>query len=251
MPLARKGSRGNTESMAEDHDGTDALPLAFRGYAREATDALLDRIDESYRALLKERDELHGRAQRAEARLAQHEKQIEAAGRALVRAEQIRADAESAAAAIKAAVAEEAAEIRHRVDDEARAILASAEHQAAALVEQARPRAEVILGQAEAIRAVAEREAANLRDRAQVEAEAVIRDAERRARLLVENARSSLEERQHEAEEFIDEAKERLGSLVQDLISKTRAISDGPSPFAPTHTELASESALDRDRAAD
>jgi cell division septum initiation protein DivIVA len=249
--VVKSAEDGNTVTMSGDQDEEVVLPTAFRGYERQATDALLRRVDESYRTLLRERDQLRTRAERAEQRLADHEEEIRNVGRALLRAEEIQAKADQRLADIDAAAAQRAAEVVDQANDKAAEALQAAERQAAALREQARLQAEAIVREGEFARASAEREAHELAEHASREAESVMREAERQGGLLADDARRSIEVRAHEAEEFLTEAKERLGSLVDDLIGEARAITDLQKPAWHPHRELASESSLDRGRASD
>jgi len=241
----------NNTTVSHDEKADDALPIAFRGYSRDATDRLLGRIEESYRALLTERDQLRARAEETEGKLAEHEGEVAAVGRALVRAEQIRAEAELEAEATVASSAREAAERLAGARAEAEALLAAAESQASALRDGAQLEAEAAIKDAEAARATSEREGQELTERAKRDADAIMREAEARAARLVEDARSSIEERRHEAEAFLDTARERLASLVQDLIVRVQAIPEAAAAPDPGRRGLASESALVRESASE
>lgn len=90
----------------DGHDvvGEWSLPLAFRGYARDATDALLERLEAALRDVLQERDVLSARLSATEALLHDADSELErrrAAEKevadALVLATELRERAEAAA----------------------------------------------------------------------------------------------------------------------------------------------------------
>jgi len=198
---------------SESLPDTDKLPVAFRGYAREETDALLRQVEESYRALVSERDDLRARLETAERErgelereLAEHRKQSRAVGDALIAAERLKAESEQEAAAIRARGEEEAA----------------------------------------ALKAEAERERSGAREGAEREAESILREAEAKAQRLVEEVQRNLEERQHEAEHFLDDTKERLSSLVRDLLGKLGSSQGEAAPSHPDTPEPARDSAIEQ-----
>jgi cell division septum initiation protein DivIVA len=131
------------EASPEGLSGPDKLPIAFRGYAQEPTDELLRRVEQSYQALVRERDELRARAEGAERRneelereLAGHREQTRAVSDALIAAEQAKAASEREAAALKAEAEREHAEVRERADREAQAIVREAQAKADRLVQE-------------------------------------------------------------------------------------------------------------------
>lgn len=180
------------------------LPSSFRGYDRAATDAFLARVEEGYRGLVAERDELLDRLARAESRsealereLSDFREQAHALGRALVRAEELRVEAER----------------------DAEAIRSEAERFASEVQEQAERAAEAAAHEAESTRTLFERQAAEARERAHREAENILSQASRRADDLVVDA-----------EELMNSAKEHLTGLVRDLFERagaTRSREDG------------------------
>ena len=168
-------------------DEQDSLPRAFRGYDRDATDELLRRHEDRHRALRRERDELEAQAQQSQARLdqlehelARHREQVQAVGKALIKAEQVREQSDRASA--------EAA--------------AAAEQQAAERLAQA------------------ESEVAELRARAEHDAAALLRDAEARAAELAQAVQRHLGERRVATEEFLDDLRARLGALVREVVDR-------------------------------
>jgi cell division septum initiation protein DivIVA len=130
------------EASPEGLPGPDKLPIAFRGYAQEPTDELLRQIEQSYQTLVGERDELRARAEGAERRseelereLAEHRKQTRAVSDALIAAEQAKVAGEREAAALKAEAEREHAEVRERAAREAEAIVREARAKADRLVQ--------------------------------------------------------------------------------------------------------------------
>ena len=128
----------------ERFDRTPELPVSFRGYAREPTDALLRELEAVCRALLAERDELRelaGEAERrlkeAEAELVRYRAEALAVSRALVTAEKIKLDNELDAAAIRAEAQQEAARLVAHAEERARAIVGDAEVRAEQAVTEA------------------------------------------------------------------------------------------------------------------
>ncbi|HEV2593425.1 MAG TPA: DivIVA domain-containing protein [Gaiellaceae bacterium] len=200
-------------------NSNNELPSSFRGYDRTATDALLARVEESYRELLAERDQLLERLGRAESRaeaverdLGDFREQADALGRALVRAEELRLEAER----------------------DAEVIRSEAERVASEVQEQAERAAAVAVREAETTRTLFEREAAEARERAHREADDILNQASRRADDLVVDA-----------EELMNRAKEHLTGLVRDLFERagaTRPREDGSKEFREAFDEEPSRS---------
>lgn len=121
------------------------LPIAFRGYACDATDAALARIEAAYLAIVAEREELAARVAAAEER----------AEAAEAEAARLRADVDVVAHAHLAVTrqrAEAQAEIereRRRAAREAAALRDEAERDAADIANAARAEAERLLGELE------------------------------------------------------------------------------------------------------
>jgi len=198
-----------------DRDGK--LPTAFRGYDREAVDRLLGEIEESYRALLSERDGLRAKLEDTSRRLSKVTADLdERAGR-----ERAIADALIEAERLKAGAAGDAADTRGRAEREAQELRAAAEGDAAGIRREAELKAETIVRDAEAAR-----------EQAGTEAGELLRSAQARADRLVDEMQQSLEERQHRAEEVLDDAKVRLGSLVRDLFGRAGAASEDRDSWA-------------------
>jgi len=178
--------------MSDDpFEGTVELPVSFRGYSRDATERLVRQLEETYRALLAERDGLRARAddaenqlgaaarrlQELEQQLALHRGDVEAVGAAVVTAERLKAEYEREAAAMRAEAAQEAART-----------LSLAEQQA----------------------------------------ETIMRDASARAERLVREVEVRLQERRNETEVFLDDTRERLGAIVRDLFTRVTRGPFGP-----------------------
>jgi len=192
------------------------LPTAFRGYAREPVDALLEEIERSYRSLISERDELRSNLEstskalsEATAELDQHAARERAVAEALIEVERLKGEAEA------------------RADEKARELRTAAERDAGEIRREAELQAAAVL-----------REAQSVRDRAETEAEEVLRNARVRADQLVEEMQRSLQERHHQAEEVLDDAREQLGTLVRDLLERI-----GPAEESDVRVE--SESGAD------
>jgi cell division septum initiation protein DivIVA len=185
--------------MSTDHLDRDVdFPTAFRGYAREPVDGLLEEIEKSYRTLLAERDDLRARLADATARLERHVEQQQAIADALIEAERLKAAGEDEVRALKAEGAREIQELRSAAERDAEKIRREAELQAEAIV----------------------RDAETVKAGAAGEAEELLSDARARAARLVEETQQSLEERQHTAEEVLDAARIKLGSFVRDLFDQ-------------------------------
>jgi cell division septum initiation protein DivIVA len=201
-----------------DDAETPKLPVSFRGYDLDATDALLRQLEAGFRTLLAERDRVEGRVAELERELAEHRDQSQAVGNALIRVEELKALSERDARETKEDAEREAGEIRVQAEQDA-----------------------------EALRATVDAEVSEMRATARREAEGAVREAEARAARLIADVERQLQERQHEAEDFLDDTRERLSSLVRDLFGRvTRRSGDGAGTeeFAP---ESAFDSRLDRD----
>ena len=227
---------------ADDFANMPELPVSFRGYDRAATDALLGNLEESYRALLTERDDANGRVAEMETKLtelerelAEHREQSQAVSDALITAEQLKALGERDARILTEEAEREAAEIRARAELDAETLSAAADSHVAEVRSRAEQDAEAILRDAEERRAQAERDA-----------EAIVREAEMRAEHLVDEVQREVEHRQHEAEDFLDDTRERLGSLVRDLFGRVMSKTSANEVHELDENGLAS-SVLDRD----
>ena len=198
------------------------LPTAFHGYSREAVDSLLGKIEDSYRGVIAERDELRGnladtnrRLDGVTAELEDHKRKERAISDAVIEAERLKANGEKQATAIKGEAAGEAAETRRRANQAAQELRTSAERDAERIRREAELEAEAIKRDAEAAR-----------DRAASESDELLRGAQSRADRLFGEMRQSLEQRQHQAEELLDDVGVRLSSLVRDLIDQIGGASE-------------------------
>lgn len=220
---------------ADDFANMFELPVSFRGYDRAATDALLSDLEESYRALLTERDDAKGRMAEMETKLteferelAEHREQSQAVSDALITAEQLKALSERDARILKEEAEREAAEIRTQAEHDAETLRAAADNEVSEVRAAAQHQAETILRGADVAKADTEQQAAETLARAERVADEVVHEAESRAARLVAAMEHDLQERQHEAEDFLDDTKERLSSLVRDLFGRvTRSAGEG------------------------
>ena len=238
---------------ADDFANMPELPVSFRGYDRAATDALLGNLEESYRALLTERDDANGRVAEMETKLtelerelAEHREQSQAVSDALITAEQLKALGERDARILKEEAEREAAEIRAQAEQHADALRATVDNEVSEVRAAAQQEAETIAHGARAAKAQAEQEAGETLARAEREADAILADAESKAEHFVEAVRTQLEARQSEAEDFLDDTRERLGSFVRDLFGRVTS-KTGQDVGEREHSEFASDSPLDRD----
>jgi len=78
--------------MAKASESQFELPVRFRGYDREATDAFFARLKERYTSLTRERDGLQQRVDELESEIEEHRERTKAVGDALVTAQQIAAE---------------------------------------------------------------------------------------------------------------------------------------------------------------
>ena len=181
-----------------------SLPVAMRGYDREATDRLLSQLEQGLEATLRQHGVTLARLKDLEHRVADGQEREEAVTEALVLATQIRADSER-----------EGKEIRDRYVSEAEAIKEAAQRRAEEVVREAETRAQTIVGDAEA-----NAHAFDMR----------IRDAQElaeRIRMHLTNfLRSMLEE--------VDRRNEESASIVGDLLART-----GETTTAGWHSDAA------------
>ena len=212
---------------ADDFANIPELPVSFRGYERAATDALLSDLEESYRALLTERDDAKSRVAETETKLtelerelAEHREQSQAVSDALITAEQLKALGERDGQSLKDEAEREAAEIRAQAEHDAETLRAAADNEVSEVRAAAQRQAEAILREADVAKADTEQQAAETLARAEREADGVLREAEARAESLVEEVRRELRERQNEVGGFLDDTRERLGSLLEDLLGR-------------------------------
>lgn len=192
--LARRPDDRNTVGMSSDDlPRSPDLPTAFRGYARNATDAFLFTLEESFHRLTADRDQLRARVEELGRELAHHEQQVQAVGDALVGAQTIAATARA----------------------------------------QAELKAEEIARDAEARKSEAVREAADIRARAEQDAAATIRDAEATAGRVVAEMQRRFEKREHEAQAIDDArerlssfVRDLLGRVAGGQVEPAATVSD-------------------------
>lgn len=122
-----------------DPDLNGPLPTAFRGYAREAVDRLLEEIEESYRNLIADRNELRSNhaamARRLEdvtADLKSYATRERAVADALIEVEQAKASIAARLVAIEAE-ATHVSKIHTRAQEEARTLMEAARRDAEAI----------------------------------------------------------------------------------------------------------------------
>jgi len=195
--LARTPDDRNTVGMSSDDlPRSPDLPTAFRGYARNATDAFLFALEESFHRLTAERDQLRVRVEELGRELAHHEQQVQAVGDALVGAQIIAATARA----------------------------------------QAELEAEEIVRDAEARKSEAVREAADIRARAEQDAAATIRDAEATAARVVAEMQRGIEEHEREAQTLDDTrerlssfVRDLLGRVTSGQVEPAATVSDAPA----------------------
>lgn len=181
------------------------LPTAFHGYARDPVDKLLAEIEESYRALIAERDELREKLEAESKRqgdltaeLEKRTRQERVIADAVIEAERLKAEADRQTSELKAAATRDAAETRER-----------AEHEA------------------QELRAAAERDAEAAKERAASEADELLQAAQAHADRLVTEMEKRLGQRQRRAEELLEDVGARLGSLVRDLFDQAGTAAQG------------------------
>jgi chromosome segregation ATPase len=217
-----------------------ALPLALRGYAREPVDALLQRIEESYRALISERDglrvdlataterlaevtaelERHGGQEQAVTEVRGELLRLEEANRTLsTERDELRSDLTSATERMK----EVEAELEHYIARE-RAV-ADVLIEVRREVGETRSRAEqevqalkaAVEREAEELKAVTEREAEEIRRAAELDAEETVRDAQVVKAQLEAEIGELRAQAEIESDELLRDARTRADQLVEDV----------------------------------
>lgn len=173
---------------------TDQLPVALRGYDREATDALLHDLEQRRTALVRERDALLGEVDTLRTELEEHRARVQAVADALVTGQQVARDLRSAAEAEIADELAKVAEERLKLVDEGDSIRADARQEATEIVREARIRAE----------------------------------------RLAHEVVAALREYQLDTDQFLERTRERLDSLVGDLVGRIPATApEQPVPAEP------------------
>jgi cell division septum initiation protein DivIVA len=168
------------------------LPVAFRGYDRAATNAVLAKLEQTYAVLTRERDELRAHVGQLMRDLEEHQARSQAVGDALVTAQQAAAGLRAAAEADVERERQELAEERGKLVEEGATIRAEARREATEIVREARIRSDRLIG-------------------------AVV---------------AALEEYQRETDTFVSGTRERLVALVQEVLSRMpgSAPDFGPAP---------------------
>lgn len=158
----------------------EPLPVGFRGYDREATDAAFAGLKERNAALTGERDDLRRQVDELGEELELHRRRVEAVADALVTAQLIAVDLRKAAEAEIEAERRDASDEQQRLTDEGLAI----------------------------------------RAKARQDATEIIREARIRADKLIEEVVAALEEYRQDTDQFLSGTRERLDSLVRDLLGR-------------------------------
>ena len=116
------------------------LPVARRGYDRDATDALIKELEERLMLMLAERDHARARIADLEQQVAEAAERKHAVAQALILASQVRSESERDVDDLKAQSEREVSAIRSESNRKADEILQAAEADAKRIVEEARTR---------------------------------------------------------------------------------------------------------------
>ena len=166
--------------MSRASEAQPELPVGFRGYGREATDAILAQLGEQNTALASERDDLRRQVDELAQELEYHRARVKAVADALVTAQMVAVDLREAAAAEIERQRREAVAEQQLLTDEGLAI----------------------------------------RAKARQDATEIIREARIRADKLIDEVVAALEEYRHDTDHFLSGTRERLDSLVRDLLGR-------------------------------
>ena len=178
--------------------GPEILPIARRGYDRDATLALLAEQEQRRAAVVRERDELQQEVDSLRSELEGHRSRVSAVAEALVTAQEVAAD-------LRATTAAEMETERSKIDEERKQLV---------------------------------EEGATIRADARQEATEIVREARVRAERLAHEVVAALREYQLEADQFLDRTRERLDSLVGDLVGRIPAsVPEAPATAEPVAEE--------------
>ena len=166
--------------MSKASEAQPELPVVFRGYDREATDAILAQLGEQNTALVSDRDDLRRQVDELAQELEYHRARVKAVADALVTAQVVAVDLREAAAAEIERQRREAVAEQQLLTDEGLAI----------------------------------------RAKARQDATEIIREARIRADKLIDEVVAALEEYRHDTDHFLSGTRERLDSLVRDLLGR-------------------------------
>ena len=166
--------------MSRASEAQPELPVGFRGYDREATDAILAQLGEHNTALASERDDLRRQVDELAQELEYHRGRVKAVADALVTAQVVAVDLREAAEAEIERQRREAVAEQQLLTDEGLAI----------------------------------------RAKARQDATEIIREARIRADKLIDEVVAALEEYRHDTDHFLSGTRERLDSLVRDLLGR-------------------------------
>jgi cell division septum initiation protein DivIVA len=172
------------------------LPIAFRGYDRDAIDQFLEEVEGAYVDLAAERDELREQVARLTRDLEHYRRHEDQAKEALARAEQV-------AAGLKVQAQRELEEQRRTLERE---------------LEEGRATLERERQAAEAERAQILRQAEFARSGAQAEADAIVHGARAEAERLTHELTARASAQSQAAERVLDDTRARLATMVTDLI---------------------------------
>jgi cell division septum initiation protein DivIVA len=183
------------------------LPVGFRGYDRESTDALLAKLADRSSELTRERDDLWKQVNDLTRDVEEYRKRSEAVADALVTAQKIALD-------LRAAAEEEIAEQRREVEG----ILAVAEAELDLQRRELESEREKLADVGNEIRIEAREEATE-----------IVREARIRADRLIDEVLDALRAYEGQTDEFLAESRTKLVSLVRELIDRI----PGSAPSAP------------------
>lgn len=187
------------------------LPIAFRGYDRDAIDQYLEEVEAAYVDLAAERDELRDDVARLSRDVERYRKHEDQAKEALARAEQVAAGLRVQA---EREIEEQRAALEREID--ASRALIDSDRQAAQT-----ERDEII------------RQAELIRTGAQAEADALVHGARMDAERLTHELTARASAQSVAAERVLDDTRARLAAMVTDLIKQLPVGSAGTPGARP------------------
>ena len=187
------------------------LPIAFRGYDRDAIDEFLEEVETAYIDLASERDALRDQVDKLTRDVARYRQHEDQAKEALARAEQV-------AAGLKVQAQREIDEQRAALDRE---------------VEASRSLLDGDRAAAEAERDEMLRQAEFVRSTAQAEAEALVHGARMDAERMTHELTARASAQSQAAERILDDTRARLAAMVTDLIKQLPVGSAGTPGARP------------------